>query len=693
MIMDTFFCPGSIAVIGASNRNIGNFVVGNLLLGFQGAVYPVNPNYKEIEGLPCFSSLEDIPHPIDLAIVLVPASSVPSVLESCAVKDIRSVIIESAGFAETGKEGLALQDQCVAIAKRSGMRIWGPNCMGLVDIHRKHFFTFMHPGVREEGLLPGRISLIVQSGMMSAIFLAELGRRGIGIAKACSIGNRADVDECDILEYLLKDPDTEVIALYLESIPRGRLFAQIAGGSAKPVVLLKGGKSKAGALAAKSHTYSLSGNSRLLNSVLEMEGVTLADSIYQMMDLANTLAMIPHVNTSCRTAVLSLSGGAGVLACDALESQGVPVAQLSEQTQKAVGKVFPIWMPVSNPIDLFPSVGLHGRDVVFDHTISAVLEDANTDVLLIHFVAGLDETVLDLDTLKEKADRSEKAVFFWLMGRREGCERFRQKARTLGIPVHDDVPRIAECLAAASHFRAHKLGLRTAHANGIPTSPDFPEKPPLPSGEKIWDEFDSKKFLSGWEVPVVEEKLVRSVSGAWKAAQQMGLPVVLKGLMPGEVHKTEHGLVRLGIMNKTLLESAYHDVREKVGPRGRILVQKEVKSDYELIAGFIRDNQFGPCVMFGVGGIFSELEPDVVFTMAPLNSESALKLISRIRGQRLFQGFRGMAPLEKDTVADILVRLGNVGIAYPQIEQIDINPLVVSKGIPLAVDANIILKA
>ena len=307
---------------------------------------------------PVSPPLEDIPHPVDLAIVLVPASSVPSVLEACAIKGIRRVIIESAGFAETGEDGLALQDRCAAIAKQNGMRIWGPNCMGLVDVHQKHFFTFMHPGVREEGLLPGRISLIVQSGMMSAIFLAELGRRGIGISKACSIGNRADVDECDILEYLLKDPDTEVIALYLESIPRGRLFAQIAQGSTKPIVLLKGGRSKAGAQAAKSHTYSLSGNSRLLNSVLEISGVTLADSVYQMMDLANALAAIPHVDPACRTAVLSLSGGAGVLACDALDSRGIPVAQLSEQTQKTVGKVFPVWMPVANPIDLFPLSGI-----------------------------------------------------------------------------------------------------------------------------------------------------------------------------------------------------------------------------------------------------------------------------------------------------------------------------------------------
>jgi len=692
--MDAFFHPGSIAVVGASNRrNIGNFVVTNLLAGFKGRIYPVNPNHKEIEGLPCFSSIVDIPHPIDLAIILVPASSVPSVLEACATKGIRRVIIESAGFAEIGEDGLALQDQCVAIAKQNGMRIWGPNCMGIVDVHRRYFFTFMHPAVREEGLLPGRISLIVQSGMMSAIFLAELGRRGIGVAKACSIGNRADVDECDVLEYLLKDPDTDVIALYSESIPRGRLFAQMAQRSTKPIVLLKGGKSEAGALAAKSHTYSLSGNARLLNSVLELSGVTLADGIYQMMDLANALATIPHVDPACRTAILTLSGGAGVLACDALEGRGIPVAQLSEQTKKTLGEVFPVWMPVSNPIDLFPTMGLHGRDIAFNRTISAVLEDPNVDVLLIHFVAGLDEDILDLDTLKKRADRSGKVVFFWLMGRQEGGKRFRQKARTLGIPVHEDISRVAECLWAVSRFSGHKSGPRKVDASATPSSASVPKKPPFPSSEKIWDEFDSKKFLSRWKIPVVEEKLVTGLNEAWKTAQQMGLPVVLKGLMPGETHKTEHGLVRLGIMDKPLLEAAFHHIQEKLDHRGRILIQKEVKSDYELIAGFIRDDQFGPCVMFGLGGILSELEPDVVFAMAPLDKGCALKLIGRIRSKRLLQGFRGMTPLKEDAMAEILVNLGNLGIACREIEQIDINPLAVSKGTLLAVDANVILKA
>ena len=537
--MDIFFNPGSVTVIGASKRNIGNFVIKNLLAGFGGPIYPVNHNYKEIEGLPCFSSVEDIPLPVDLAIVLVPALSVPSVLTACARKGIKRVIIESAGFAETGEAGLALQEQCAAIAKQAGLRIWGPNCMGIVDVLRGHFFTFMHPGIREEGLLPGRISLIVQSGMMSAIFLAELGRRGIGVNKACSIGNRADVDEVDVLEYLLKDPDTDVIALYLESIPRGRPFARLAEKSPKPIVVLKGGNSPAGAQAAKSHTYSLSGNSRLLNSVLENSGVILADGIFQMMEIAHTLTLISKVNPACRTVILTLSGGAGILACDALEKRGIPIARLSGETRKAIGEIFPSWMPVANPIDLFPAVGAHGRGVVFDRAGSAVLTDPDCDVLLIHYVAGLEENLPDLKAFKQKADLSGKVVLFWLMGRKQGCKRFRQEARALGIPVHEDAGRIAECLLAASRFKKHQSRLRGV--GGGQALPSASKRPPLPLQEKVWDEFDSKRFLAQWKIPVVEEALVKDLKEALSKARETGWPVVLKGLMPGQAHKTELG--------------------------------------------------------------------------------------------------------------------------------------------------------
>lgn len=688
--MDIFFNPGSVTVIGASKRNIGNFVVKNLLAGFKGPIYPVNPNYTEIEGLPSFSSVEDIPRPADLAIVLVPALSIPLILEACARKGIKRVIIESAGFAETGEAGLALQERCLAIARQAGLRLWGPNCMGIVDVLHGHFFTFMHPGIREEGLLPGRISLIVQSGMMSAIFLAELGRRGIGINKACSIGNRADVDEVDVLEYLLKDPDTDVIAMYLESIPRGRLFAGLTEKSPKPVVVLKGGNSPAGAQAARSHTYSLSGNSRLVNSVLEMAGVTLAEGIFQMMEVAQTLSMIPQLNPACRTVVLTLSGGAGILACDALEKRGIPIARLSGETRKAVGEIFPPWMPVANPIDLFPAVGVHGRGVVFEQAGSAVLTDPDCDVLLIHYVAGLDETP-DLKAFKTKADQSGKVVLFWLMGRKQGCKRFRQEARALGIPVHEDVGRIAECLLAASRFKRHQSGLKGA--GGDLSTPSAPKKTPLPLREKVWNEFDSKRFLAQWKIPVVEEALVSDLKQALYKTRETGWPVVLKGLVPGQAHKTEQGLVRLGIWDKPQLEKAFQHIQEKIKPRGRFLIQKEVSIDYELIAGFIRDDQFGPCVMFGLGGIFSELDPDVVFALAPLDRDEALKVIDRIHGQRLLEGFRGKAPLKKKLMAQILVNLGRLGATYPEIAQIDINPLAVSAGLPVAVDANVILKS
>jgi acyl-CoA synthetase (NDP forming) len=689
--MDLFFNPKSVAVIGASKRNIGNFVVKNLLAGFPGPIYPVNPNYKDIEGIPCFASIEAVPDPVELAIILVPAQSVPAVLQACARKKIKRVIIESAGFAETGPEGLALQDQCLTLAKQAGIRLWGPNCMGLVNVPKKHFFTFMHPGIREEGLTAGRISLIVQSGMMSAIFLAELGRRGIGVNKACSIGNRADVDEVEVLEYLLRDPETDVVALYLESIPRGRSFIRLAESSSKPIVVLKGGTSPAGAQAAKSHTYSLSGNSRLLNSLLERSGVILADSIYQMMDIADALVLIPQINPTCRTAILTMSGGAGILACDALEKQGLPLARLSDESQKAIGQVFPPWMPVSNPIDLFPAVGLHGRGPAFDKASSAVLKDPNVDVLFIHYVAGLDETLPDLTSLKEKADRAGKVVFFWLMGRKQGSRRFRQEARSLGMPVQEDAARIAESLRAASRFKMHLSRQREKRE----TKKAFLSKPkvlPLTSSQKIWDEMTSKQLLASWGIPVVEERLVASPKEAWNKVRELGFPVVLKGILPGEVHKTEKGLVRLGINDRAQLESAFLFLEGQMGSQGRFLLQKEVKGDYELIAGFIRDAQFGPCVMFGLGGIFSELIPDVAFALAPLDEPGAKQLLKAIRSSQLLQGFRGKAPLREEALIPILIQLGRLSSAYPEIEQIDINPLIVSQGRPLAVDATVILR-
>jgi acetyltransferase len=683
--METFFNPKSVAVVGASGKGLGNHVVLNLKAGFKGEIYPVNPNYSEIEGLKCFASLEAIDGPVELAIVLVPAQIIPKVLEVCAAKGTRRVIIESAGFSETGEDGHALQQRCNAIAAQGQIRLWGPNCMGIVDVRKQHFFTFMHPRIRAEGLLPGRISLIVQSGMMSAIFLAELARLGIGVAKACSIGNRADVDECDLIDYLLQDPETEVIALYLESILRGRRFAELARRSAKPIVLLKGGQSQAGALAAMSHTSSLAGNARLLKSILSQAGVVMADSIFQMMDMANTLCLIPRLNPACRIAVLTLSGGAGILACDALERGGLAIATLAPQTKAKLAEIFPPWMPPSNPIDLFPAVALRGRAVAFLGAIAAALSDPGVDALVIHLVAGLEESVTDLTELKKRADALGKSVVFWLMGLAEGKRQLAENARRAGLAVHSDASRLAECLSAAARFNAH----RASRPESLRPSPAA-QHLPLAVTTKVWDEFDSKQLLKQWQIPVVAEQIVGDAGQAWAFAQAQGLPVVLKGLAPDKAHKTEHGLVQLDIADQAHLERAFAALRSKLGNQGRILVQRQVPMEYELIAGFVRDVQFGPCVMFGLGGILAELEPDVVFALAPLSVSDALKLIHGLRNRKLLQGFRGMSALDEGATARLLVNLGDLGAAYPAIEQIDINPLVVHRGLLVAVDANIV---
>jgi acetyltransferase len=692
--MDSFFNPSSVAVVGASPRKGGAQIIQNLLYGYQGAIYPVNPRYEEIQGLPCFPSINEIPHAVDLVIIFIPAHHVPPVLEGCAQKGIKSVMIESAGFSEVGSTGRSLQHRCLEIANASGIRIWGPNCMGLVDVRRRHFFTFMNPRVYQDGLIGSSTSLVVQSGMLSAAFLTDLmGQRAVGVGKVCSIGNKADVDECDLLRYLLEDRDTEVIAFYLESMRKGRLFAEMADGAQKPIVILKGGRSQAGAKAALSHTSSLAGNSRLAESVLATVGVTLAEDFHQMVDIARTLASTPETQSIVRTAILTFSGGAGIVSCDLMARHGLHVAQLSDKTLKALEGVFPPWMPVANPVDLYPAMEIHGRVATFDRAFAIIAEDPQVDALLIHYVAGLEDEILNLRRLKQIADAKGKTVLFWLLGSNKDTRRFRKEAQAHGITVHGEISRAVECLAAAARF--HTLESRPKITLDGPKGSarsTIREVGSLPTNVPVWDEFDSKRLLAGQGVPVVEEALVHSLSEAEEAAIQLKFPVVLKGLMPGQIHKTEKRLVRLGIENRHELVDAFRTIRHRMEGQGRILMQHHMKTDYELIAGFLHDDQFGPCLMFGFGGILAELDPDVVFVLAPVDPSTALGMIKGVRGKRLLEGFRGIAPLEEKRMTDILVRLSDLGVAYPQIAQIDVNPLGVSDGKPFALDATVILK-
>ncbi len=692
--MRTFFDPSSIAVVGASTRKGGKNIVGNLRYGFKGPIYPINPNYRELETLPCFPSLDDVPHAVDLAVVFVPAPVVPGVLESCARKSVRRVMIESAGFAEVGEEGRAIQDRCLAIAREAGIRIWGPNCMGLVDVVNKRFFTFMSPRIYQDALIPSRVSLIAQSGMLSAAFISDLmSNRRTGIGKVCSIGNKMDVDECDLLDYLMEDPETAVVALYLESMPRGRLFAEKVERAAKPVVLLKGGKSEAGARAAMSHTSSLSGNSRLFDSVMTGLNVKLADDFHQMIDLARALAVSRPLPPSFRTAILTFSGGSGILTCDLLEKYHLRPAHLSPQTAEGLKRLFPDWMPVNNPVDIWPAVEKNGRIAVYAQAVTLLLNDPNVDALFVHYVTGLEDDELDLPSMKAQANLKAKALFFWLIGRGEQVLAFRRSADECGIPCFGEISRAVECLVStAAPRKTPVVEFRTDIRNESesPSGRESGDGELFPDREPMLDELAGKQLLARYGIPTVREQQVATPAEARGFAERTGFPVVLKGLLPGVSHKTELGLVKTGIFNDQGIERAFRTIEDRMGGQGRVVVQQQAKVEYELMAGFLRDDSFGPCVMLGMGGVLAELEPDVVFCLAPLTRESAAKLFGRLRNGRLLEGYRGIAPVNREVLAQVLVSLGDIGVNHPEIAQIDINPLVVADGLPLAVDALVV---
>jgi acyl-CoA synthetase (NDP forming) len=438
--MDFFFEPRGVSVIGATPNPLkgGNAILKNLQLGYRGPIYPVNPRYAEIEGLPCYPSISAVPARVDLAIIFVPAPLVPAAVEACVKKGVPGVMIESGGFAETGPEGAKLQRELTRIAARTGIRIWGPNCMGLVDVVHSHIFSFMDPQAQEQGFIPGSVSLAVQSGMLSAIFLIDLmSHATMGVSKVCSVGNKVDVNECDLLEYFLKDLDTRVIGFYLESFADGRRFLEICRRCGKPIVVLKGGRSRKGAEAAMSHTASLAGDRRIIAGALAQAGVIEARDFKQMMDLCRSLALTnPPAGGNNRVAILTFSGGAGIVATDFVEEQGLVVADLAESTRTALQELFPGWMPVSNPIDLWPAMERHiGTGVdVYSRALAVVLGDPGVDAVFLHIAIGNSRVRLNLSDLSPLIRASGKPVIVWQLGRRDEVFEFQKEALALGMP-------------------------------------------------------------------------------------------------------------------------------------------------------------------------------------------------------------------------------------------------------------------
>ncbi len=454
-MIDHFFHPDGVAIIGATDNTAkgGYHILRNTLAGYKGRVYPVNPRYGEILGTKCYPNIESIPEKFDLAIYFIPAKSLPDTIRACAKKGVKAIIIESAGFSEVGEEGRRLQKESVDLARSFGIRLWGPNCMGLLDGHSRNVFSFMYSDTWMTLMKPGKVSLVVQSGMLSAGFLMMiLERGGMGIAKVCSIGNKCDVNETELLEYLVADDETGVIGCYLESIVDGRKFLELARSTPKPIVVLKAGRSEQGAKAAMSHTASLSGSAAVYEGAFRQAGIVQVYDVHELMDFARGFSKVPFYYKGGDVAVITFSGGAGIVTSDLLADRGIRLADFGPETLRALKEVFPPWMDPSHPVDVWPSVELNGTVPVYTKAIDAVMKDPNVDSLIIEAVAWNLASLDYLTAAGEMQKRYGKPMVLWQIAGSDVEEHYRTAAEEAGIPVFTEISR---CVAFIAGVKAH----------------------------------------------------------------------------------------------------------------------------------------------------------------------------------------------------------------------------------------------
>ncbi len=453
-----FFNPETVALIGASANPMrpGHFLFKNMELGFKDKFYPVNPGADRIEGKVCYKSILEVPAKIDAAVIFIPAQSIPEALTQCGEKGIRAVIIESAGFSEVGAGGDHLTRSCLALAEKFGMRLWGPNCMGMLNVHRNKILSFMHPGMWKDRLIPGKVSLVVQSGMLSAGFLMHiLSKTPFGLSKVCSVGNKMDVDETDLLEYFIDDPETGVVAMYLESLNQGRKFVKLARTTDKPIVVLKSGRTNFGAQAARSHTAALAQDDQILDSAFRQAGIIRSFEMNELMDLARCLAVAPnHRIPDPRIAMLTFSGGAGVVASDDIHDRGMKLSKLQPETLARIKTVFPEWMDPGNPVDLYPAMEKFGPLKAFGVSLVAVMEDPGVDAVFVHLFAPPAEIpLLNYDDLAGLAQKHRKPIIAWIIGHAATAARMTAELEKRGIPVVDEIGKGIRIISALTRGR------------------------------------------------------------------------------------------------------------------------------------------------------------------------------------------------------------------------------------------------
>jgi acetate---CoA ligase (ADP-forming) len=687
--LSSFLSPKGVAVVGASTNptKLGYGLARNLVQSnYQGVVHFINPKGGSLFGRPLYSSIAEVPDPVDLGILLIPASAVPHTLHECGQRGLRSVIIGSGGFRETGKEGAALERACVEIAKQYGMRLMGPNCIGLLDTHLPIDATFLPP----PGPTPGDVAFISHSGAICAAVIDWASGQGFGLSRLVSLGNQADLTETDILSAVADDPYTRVLSLYLEGVSNGRRFVSEARDVArrKPVIALKVGRYDSGRKAVASHTGALAGKESAYNAAFRRAGVVRAESSEEMFNWARALAWCP-LPQGRRMAVLTNAGGPGVTAADAIEANRLNLAELLPETLQGLAACLPDAASLSNPVDMLASASPE------DYTASLrlLLRDPGVDgVLVILVPPPMFTSGAVARSMIPVIHSHDKPVVIALMGERmiqEAVEYFRA-ARIPEYRFPESAASALAILAQRSEFlKRDAEGLAEAKSSGSNRSMNA-INPGIVAEllEKCQTGLDgflsleeAQSITAAYGIPVPKVELAQTAEEAGRLASSAGGAVVLKVASPDVTHKSDVGGVLLGLEGEQAAFKGFNEIVKNVQeacPGASIegvYVQPMVPAGQEVIVGAVQDPQFGPLMMFGSGGIEVEGLKDVEFELAPLSRSEAARMLDATWAGRKLNGYRSLAPADRDAVVDVLRRVAQLASDFPQLSEIEINPL------------------
>ena len=679
--------PRSLAVVGAGRHpgNVGHQVVRSLLAGdFSGTVYPVNPAARAVCGVPAFPALLSVPEPVDLAIVAVPASAVPGVIDEAASVGVRAVTIITAGFGETGRSGAAVETEMLSVARRHGMRIVGPNCLGVAntdpEVRMNATFASLDP-------LPGRLALVSQSGAVGVLLGEQTRAAGLGLSAFVSVGNKLDVSPNDLLCFFEHDDRTSVIALYLESLGNPRKFARIARrvGGTKPIVVLKAGRTSAGARGARSHTAAAATPEVTVAALLRSGGVIKVDRLEELLDVSAILLAAP-LPAGHRVALVGNSGGPLILAADACESGGLTVPELPQPTQGALGEVLVPAAATANPVDLTAD----GSAAMLEQALDIVLGDDAIDAVITIVVETMAISAAEVrETITRVAQRSGKPVV--------ACSVEAGAALVpSGAAQVAEIPSPERTAAALGHVCGYAQWRRRP-LQPAEEAEELSDQPMIsqiiaaklagsPGGG--WLELDQAAgLLAACGLPVLPTRGAATAAQAAAAAEAVGFPVVLKARSGDVVHKSDVGGVALELADSEAVRAAYETMQARLGAQmGGAVIQPMAPPGVEAIVGLAADPEFGPVVMAGLGGVLTDLLQDRAFAVPPLEPGAADAMVASLRAAPLLDGYRGAPKADRQALVAVLEQVARIAEEVPELVELDLNPILVSSAGAVAVD-------